>query len=368
MRIARTSRSHGRAVAGGYRNPGLRLFPGVDFSDCAYWHGGGVSASARRRFLMVSAAALVARSLPLHAQGRVPRVGLLTYAPGMFTEQYVGAFRAALKEFGYEEGRNIVVDWRSGEMSREKTERLADEMIASKPAVIVVQGSAIRIAAARTKTIPIVCANSGDMVDLGLVKSLANPGGNITGIQLLSLDLAGKRIELLKELVPGARRIAVIADPGHAGEHRERDVAIKAAQRLGMQVSYHPARNHQEFDAALAAAHAARVEALVFFPDAVTNTRVEQGAAFALQHKLPTVAGWENFVAAGQLISYGPKLGVTWRRLAYYVDRILKGASPATLPVEQPSAFELVVNLTTAHAIGIEVPQSILLRADRVIQ
>jgi putative ABC transport system substrate-binding protein len=327
-----------------------------------------MSATGRRRFLTASGAVLAASALAAYGQSRVPRIGLLTYAPGKFTDRYVHAFREGLTELGYEDGRNIVIDWRSGQLSRERTERLADELIASRPAVIVAQGVAIRVSMARTKTIPIVCANSGDMVEAGFVKSLAQPGGNVTGVQLLALDLAGKRMELLRELLPGARRIAVIADPAHGGEHRERDVSIKAAERLGMQVSYHPARSYQEFDAALAAAHAAGAEALVFFPDAISNTRTEQGAAFALQHKVATVAGWSNYVEAGQLISYGPHLEASWRRLAYYVDRILKGAQPETLPVEQPTVFELAVNLKTARALGINVPQSILLRADRVIE
>jgi len=327
-----------------------------------------VSASGRRRFLKASVATLIAGAFPAYSQSRMPRIGLLTYATGTFTDRFVRAFREGLKDLGYEEGRNIVVDWRSGDLSREKTERLADELIASKPALIVVQGSAIRIPASRTKTIPIVSATSGDMVDGGFVKSLAQPGGNITGVQLLALDLTGKRIELVRELLPGAKRIAVIADPGHAGEHRERDVSIKVADRLGMQVSYHPAKSFPEFDAALAAAHAAQVEALVFFPDAISNSRIEQGATFALRHKLATVAGWANFVEMGQLISYGPKLDFSWRRLADYADRILKGAKPETLPVEQPTVFELVVNLKTARALAIDVPQSILVRADRLIE
>jgi putative ABC transport system substrate-binding protein len=327
-----------------------------------------MSATTRRRFVIASGAVLAAGALPAYGQSPVPRIGLLTYAPGTFTDRYVNAFREGMKELGYAEGRNIEIDWRRGDLSRETTERLADELIASKPAAIIAQGVAIRISVGRTKTIPIVCANSGDMVDAGFVKSLAQPGGNVTGVQLLALDLVGKRIELLKELLPGASRIAVIADPQHPGEHRERDVSIKVAEQLGMRVSYHPARSYQEFDAALAEAHARGAEALVFFPDAISNTRTAQGAAFALQHKLATVAGWSNYTEAGQLISYGPKLEASWRRLAYYADRILKGTKPEALPVEQPTVFELVVNLKTARALGINVPRSILLRADRVIE
>jgi len=151
------------------------------------------------------------------------------------------------------------------------------------------------VPAARTKSIPIVCANSGDMVIAGLVKDLARPGTNVTGVQLLALDLAGKRMELLRELLPGLRSVAVIADPQHAGEHRERDVALKAAERLGMRVSYHPAKNFSDLDGALEAARADGADALMIFPDTVTNNRTVQVADFALKHRVPTVAGWANY-------------------------------------------------------------------------
>lgn len=322
----------------------------------------------RRRFVAFVGSALAAPLAIAQQPPKAPRLGILTYGTGPFTEQYVRAFRANLKSVGYEEGRNVLVEWQRGELSRPATDRLADEMIASRPAVILAQGYAIRAVAVRTKAIPIVCANSGDLVDAGLVKSLAHPGGNLTGIQLLALDLVGKRIELLRELLPKAARIAVIADPQHAGEHRERDVSLKAAERLGMKASYYPAKNHEELDAALEMARAAGAEALVLFPDTVTNNRTAQVAAFALKHRLATVAGWANYADAGQLITYGPNLHASWARLAYYVDRILKGASPAALPVEMPAVLELVVNLKTARALGVTVPQSILLRADRVIE
>ncbi len=325
-----------------------------------------MSRNHRRQFLLSSAALLLAPRA--RAQSRPPRIGILTYAPGPFTEQYVQAFREGMQERGYADGRDVLIERQFGQISRETTDRLAAELIERKPAVIVAQGYAIRAVAARTKTLPIVCAYSGDLADAGLVKSLAQPGGNVTGVQLLSLELAGKRIELLKELMPGLRRIAVIADPGHAGEHRERDVSLKAAERLGMQVTYHPAKNFAEIDSGLAAARAAGAEALVLFPDTITNNRTAHTAAFALQNKLATVAGWANYVDAGQLISYGPNLRESWKRLAYYVDRILKGASPASLPVEMPAVLELAINLGTARALGITVPPTILLRADRVIE
>lgn len=323
---------------------------------------------SRRDALLILAAGALWGPVRALAQARIPRVAILTYGTGPHTEAYVRSFRDSMKKLGYVEGRTLVIDWRRGDLQREQTDRLAAELIASAPELILGQGYATRSLAARTKSIPIVCANSGDMVDAGLVKSLAHPGTNVTGIQLLALDLAGKRMELLKELQPTLRSVAVIADPQHAGEHLERDVALKAAERIGMRVSYHPAKNFSELDGALEAARAAGAEALVIFPDTVTNNRTAQVAEFALKHRLLTVAGWANYADAGQLIAYGPSLHASWQRLAHYADRILRGARPDELPVEMPAEFELVVNLKTAKALGIKVPREILLRADRLIE
>ena len=322
----------------------------------------------RRNALLVLGAGMFCAPLRAFGQSRVPRVGILTYGIGPHTEAYVRSFLDSMKALGYAEGQTLVIDWRRGDLSRERTDLLATELIASAPDLLLAQGYATRSLATRTKSIPIVCANSGDMVDAGFVRSLARPGTNVTGIQLLALDLVGKRLELLQELLPGVKSVAVIADPQHAGEHRERDVALKAAERLGMRVTYHPAKNFSEIDAALEAAHTAGAEALMIFPDTVTNNRTVQVADFALKHRLLTVAGWANYAYAGQLISYGPNLHASWKRLAHYADRIIKGANPAELPVEMPAVLELVVNLKTAKALGVKVPHTILLRADRVIE
>ena len=188
----------------------------------------------RRRFVTLIGSALAFPTLAI-GQSRVPRVGILTYGTRPHTDAYARSFRSSMKALGYTEGRTLVIDWRRGELSRERTDRLADELIASAPDLLRGQGYATRALAARTKSIPIVCANSGDMVIAGLVKNLARPGTNVTGIQLLALDLAGKRMELLRELLPGLRSVAVIADPQHAGEHRERDVARRKGGRAADQ-------------------------------------------------------------------------------------------------------------------------------------
>jgi len=323
----------------------------------------------KRRTVLAALSAIVgARVLSGQAQTGVLRVGMLMYGTGAASDRYVEGFREQMRALGYAEGRTISIDVRRAALSRAAADRFAAELVADSPNVLVSQSYGIRALQARTQSIPIICNYSGDMVTAGLVKSLARPGTNVTGIQLLSLDLAGKRMELLRELLPALRNVAVIADPQHPGENRERDVALKAADRLGMSASYYPVRNFAELGEALKTAYARKAEALMIFPDSVTNNSTEQVAEFALTHRLATVAGWSHFVEVGQLISYGPNLQASWQRLAYFVDRVLKGASVADLPVEMPSVFELVVNLKTAKALGIRIPQTVLLRADRMIE
>ena len=305
---------------------------------------------------------------PAFGQARVRRAVFVTGAPERLLSDWIANFREGMKGLGYQEGRNIALEFSYGGVSRELTSQLVADAIASKPDVLILQAGAVHQAAAMTKTIPLITIYSGDLIDGGLVKSLARPGANISGIQLMALDLVGKRIEILKEMVPSIKRLAVLAAPNHPGVHRERDASVAAAKTLGMSVAYYPVRDPQELDAGLAAAQAAGTDALVLFPDGVTNTGRERIAAFALQHKLPTVSGWDVYAMAGGLLTYGPSMRAAYRHLASYVDRVLKGTDPATMPIELPTIFELVVNLKTARALGIKVPGTVLLRADRVIE
>ncbi|MSQ72206.1 MAG: hypothetical protein EXR27_13065 [Betaproteobacteria bacterium] len=325
----------------------------------------------RRNAIQALLAALASSSgvlpLPAYGQARVRRIVSVTgNAERTVAEPFKG-FLQELKILGYQEERDFTLSIGYGEFSRERTARLAAEAIATKPDLIFAQHGAVHAFAALTRTIPIVIIYSGDLVEAGLAKSLARPGGNITGMQLLHFDLVGKRIEVLKELAPRIKRLAVLAMPNHAGIQRERDLSVAAAQQLGLSVAYYPVNNPQEVDAALVAARSAGVHGLVIFPDPITMEGRERIAAFALKHKMPVVGGWDNYPLAGALASYGPNLGEAWRRTASHVDRILKGADPASLPVELPTIVELVVNLKTARALGLKVPQSLLLRADRVI-
>ena len=326
----------------------------------------------RRNALGALGAALFAATgaLPARAtaQKRTWRIVSLTGNAKETVVEPVEGFRREMKALGYQEGRDIILSLGYGEFSSENTARLAAEAMASKPDLIYAQHAAVLDFSKLTKTIPIVTVFSADMVAAGLVQSLARPGGNITGVQLMNNELVGKRIEVLKEIAPSIKRLAVLAWPGHPGLNNEREVTTAAAGQLGVSASFYPVSTVQDINAALAAARAAGTDSLLLFPDPVTLASRERIAAYALRYKIPLVGGWDNYALAGGLVSYGPDLREAWRRGASFVDRILKGAAPSSLPIEMPTIFELVVNLKTAKALGIKVPQSILVRADRVIE
>jgi putative ABC transport system substrate-binding protein len=217
-------------------------------------------------------------------------------------------------------------------------------------------------------TTPIVFGFSGDPVEAGLVQSFARPGGRLTGVAMQSLELVGKRLELLKELMPRLARVAILANPAHPGEQLELKASRSAADRLALAVDYHPVRSAREFEAALGAVVAQRAEAIVAFPDALIMSQARALAAFSRQQRVPAVSGWSEFADEGNLLTYGPNLRETWRQAAGFVDRLLRGARPADLPVEQPSNYELVINLGTAAALGLQLPSSMAVRAERLIR
>jgi putative ABC transport system substrate-binding protein len=257
--------------------------------------------------------------------------------------------------------------WSSG--SDERAEQLAVELARSDVRVIVAQGGPALWPLIRANpAMPIVFAFSGDPQVAGFIDSFAHPGRNLTGISFLSLDLVGKRIELLMEIVPSLKRLAVIANPEHAGEAAELRASRVAASSRGISVDYFQARSERQLEDSLAAISKSRSEAVVVFPDAILLRLRARVAAFSLQHRTPAISGWAQFADSGLLMSYGPNLRASYRRLAVYVDKILKGAKAAELPVELPTVVEFVVNQKTAKALGITIPQSILVRADRVIE
>jgi putative ABC transport system substrate-binding protein len=216
--------------------------------------------------------------------------------------------------------------------------------------------------------IPIIFGFSGDPVDGKLVQSLARPGGNLTGMTYLAIELVGKRVELLKEWLPQTRRIGILARPQHPGEHRERQASEVAAQQLGMNSSYFPVRDPSELDSIFRAIVQEHCDALVVFPDAAMFGMADRVARFASEAKLPAISGWARFAQRGLLFTYGPNLYELYRSLGRYVDRVLRGTKPSDLPVELPTKFELAINLKTAKALGLTVPPMLVARADEVIE
>jgi putative ABC transport system substrate-binding protein len=321
----------------------------------------------RREFLVVLSAGALVPHCAMAQRAGVSRVGWISLdrAGG---SPFLEPLRAGLRDLGYVEGRNLVLDARWGDESLERLGPLAAELVRSQPHVIVTQGPSVFPVRKAGAAMPVVFGFSGDPVEAGLVDSLARPGRNYTGVSFLSLDLVGKRMELLKEMMPALKRVAIIARPEHPGEQSELRVSQAAAKSLGLAVAYFPIKSAQELDDALAAVPKSRSEAIVAFPDAVMMRYSERIAAFSVKSRVPAISGWAQFAEAGNVMTYGPVLRDSFRRLAYFVDKILKGARPAELPVELPTSVELVVNTKSAKALGIAIPRSIVVRADRVIE
>jgi len=277
-----------------------------------------------------------------------------------------------LRDLGYVEGRNLVIEDRSAEGKFERLPALAAELVALGVDVILAPGTPSAMAARQaTGTVPIVVANAGDPVASGLVASLARPGGNVTGLSLLVPELVGKCLEHLRQAVPGAARIAVLWQPGAIPERAEDDMlkqAGVAARLLGVQAQFVEARSPADFDRAFSDMAQARAGALAVLTSTMFLIERRRLVALATKHRLPAVYSLREFVDAGGLMSYGANAADLFRRAATYVDKILKGTKPADLPVEQPTKFELVINLKAAQALGITIPQSVLWRADEVIQ
>lgn len=273
-----------------------------------------------------------------------------------------------MRELGYIEGRNINIEYRSSG-DRAKLTELTNELVHLKVDLIVAQGAALHSVKTATPLIPIVFGLSGDPVEAGLVASVARPGGNMTGVTFLALELVGKRLELLKEAVPKISRVAVLANPEHPGEKRELEETRAAARSLGLTLPYVEVKNSTEFDKAFDAISRDHAEGLLVFPEILTMAHRQRIAEFATKNRLPSMFGWRVYVDAGGLMSYGPDLEDIYRgRIAMFVDKILKGAKPADIPVEQPTKFELVINLKSAKQIGVAIPPNVLARADRVIR
>ena len=301
---------------------------------------------------------------------KVPRVGYLKGGSPSdpLRQRWLEAFRQGLRELGYVEGQNIAIESRWTEGKDDRLPALAADLVRSKVDVIVAEtGAATRAAQQATRTIPIVMSLVNDPVGSGLVASLARPGGNVTGLTIMSPDLVGKQLELLKEVVPKVSRVALLRhpdNPASAGQLRE---AEAAAQALGMRLQTLEARSPQEIDGAFAAMTRERAGALLVIPDTLFWSQRRQIAELAVKRRLPSMRMGEAYAEAGGLMSYGPSYLDLERRAATFVDKILKGANPADLPVAQPTKFELVINMKTAKAIGLTIPPPLLQRSDQII-
>ncbi|HZY30011.1 MAG TPA: ABC transporter substrate-binding protein [Candidatus Methylomirabilis sp.] len=295
---------------------------------------------------------------------KVYRIGYLTAGSGV--EE---VFRQALRQLGYVEGQNIVIEGRFAERKLERLPDLAAELVRLKVDVIVtITTPGAQAAKNATATIPVVMAGSADPVELGLVASLARPGENISGITDQAIELIPKRLELLKESVPKASRVAVVwnsADRAMTLRYRQVEAA---AQALGVRVQPFGVRDPSDFDGAFSAMNRERPDAIFIISDALTNIHRKRVLDFAATNRLPAMYEDNRYVNDGGLMSYGPSFSDMWPRAAYYVDKILKGARPGDLPVEQPTRYYLIINLKTAKALGLRIPQSVLIRADQVIQ
>ena len=320
----------------------------------------------------VLAVSLLAAPLAADAQqtGKVPRIGFLSLTSPSDRPSLLDAFRQGLRELGWVEGQNIVIDYRYAEGRVDRLPDLAAELVRLKVDLIVSEGTqGVTAARNATETIPIVMITVRDPVGTGLIASLARPGGNVTGMSgSAGLEIVAKQLELLKEIVPAIRRVAILSNPTNAYHQLAiREVNV-AARSLGVELQLLGARGPNEFDGAFAAMAKERVGALLVLSDAIFGYHQTRLVDLAARSRLPAAYSVRDYVEAGGLMSYGPSLLDSYRQAAAYVDRILKGAKPAELPVEQPSKYELVINLKTAKVLGLTIPPSLLARADEIIQ
>jgi ABC-type uncharacterized transport system substrate-binding protein len=322
----------------------------------------------RREFIAAATAALLVSLRTSRAEGPPRRIGFLD--PVIQNASLYKVLQDSLRDHGWIEGKNLIIDYRSSEGHAERVPPLANELVALKPDLLVGPSPQVAVALkSATATIPIVFVAVWDPVAIGLVQSLSHPGGNVTGLATYaSADFVGKRIEILRELVPSASKIALLVNPGNP-IHRLTlaNEVSSTARALGVALPIVEATTATELDTAFASAAAQQADAIIVFSDNLTNQEAPRVTALAANHHLPAIYLFRQF-ATGGLIVYGPDIADLFRRAGGYVDRILKGTKPADLPVEQPTKFQLVINMKTAKALGLTVPPSILVRADEVIE
>ena len=325
----------------------------------------------RREFITLTGGAAACAFRPLAARGqqreKLPTIGFLGAASASAMKSWLDAFVARLRELGWIEGRTVAIEIRWAEGRRERVAEIAAEFVQLKVDVIATTGTAVPILKQATSVTPIVFALSNDPLGSGIVASLSRPGGNATGLSQLATDLAGKRLELLREMLPGLKRLAALGNAGNPVTAPEMLEVQSAARTLGFQIVTSEIRRAEEIPAVIESFQN-HADALYLQSDPLLNTNRFQINTLALKAGLPTFSGIRDYVEAGGLMSYGPNFPDLFRRAAEFVDKILRGAKPADLPVEQPTKFDLVINLKTAKALGLDVPPTLIARADEVIE
>jgi len=325
----------------------------------------------RRAFIASGGAAILVAPLAAEAQQatKVTPIGYLSFPSLSANAARIEAFRQGLRELSYVEGKNIVIEWRSADGKGDRLPALAAELVRLKVAVIVTSGGApTRRAKEATSTIPIVMTNDPDPVGDGFVASLARPGGNITGLSTFAPELSGKRLEILREVVPKLSRVAVLGSSGATGYAQTLKEIEPAAKAFKMQLQFLDVLHANDIETAFRAASEGRAQGVLTLNSGILGSQRAQIAELAVKNRLPVMYHQGDFVEAGGLMFYGVNVPDLNRRAASYVDKILKGAKPADLPIERPTKFELVINMKTAKALGLTIPQSVLLRADHVIE
>jgi putative tryptophan/tyrosine transport system substrate-binding protein len=323
----------------------------------------------RRELLLLLGGAMIAAGTLRAQQKAMPVIGFLSGAASDGYIPFVAAFRQGLSEAGFVEGQNAAIEYRWADGFYERLPALAADLVGRQVDVIAAEAiPGARAAKDATTTIPIVFTSGGDPIEFGLVAGFARPGGNLTGVGFLNVELMAKRLELLSELVPQARVIVLLVNPNNENAERVARDGQDAARAKGVQLTILKTATESEIDTAFATLAQMRAGALLVGPDPVFNSRREQLVALSARHAVPAIYPWREAAAAGGLIGYGTSLTSVFRLLGIYAGKILMGAKPADLPVQQPTTFELVVNLNTAKTLGVTVPPSILARADEVIE
>lgn len=320
----------------------------------------------RRTFL---ALALTGLSNPAGAQSpKNLKIGWLTAQQEASLTPYLAALRKGFGELGYVEGQNLTIEYRFGNDQLARVPALAEELVKSGVQIIVAQGAALSEIAKLSFPVPIVYVFSGDPVSAGFADSLSRPRGNMTGVTLMAAELNGKRLEILRDIVPGLRRVAIIANPEHHGVNLERANSEETGQRLGIEIRYYPTPSLNALDAVFAAIKADPAQAISVFSDGFAVQNRKAIFDFASEQRIPVIAAWSIFARSGAICSYGPLQSEQYRRLAGYVDRIAKGAKPSELPIQQPTKFETVINMKVAKTLGLSIPPALLASADELIE